>query len=523
MRLTDKTEKQTITRQDRLAGNCDGQVYNYPMDTIVSYLQGEVTGGSSATEYLYGAHIANFLKKLREWTHGNYYAKCPTIVIIGDSHTNGVWVNNIATYLYTNFNFNIANLYRYNYGGHATDAMLPYIKDIVKMNPDLFIFCEWDGNQSVDTETGLQIVVDDTIKYIKESCSSDIMICTTGMHQAYLDSYMAGQPLKDNYQYRSINQLRDIARINGCELVDTNAVMIKLAEDGIDMNTIYADGVHLTGAGYDLIYYQEIIKHFGSFVSTKNSNTLYGNIGKEDRMYFAKAIRYGDDAVTFSNISNITYINNCLANSTANDTITIDCIGSMGFELIHKPTTGSMKIELSFDDGNTWVSPSTIRVDGLPLQYATPVNGNASTPAETPQMNVTNRPIKSITIKDNIIGNGTILSEKYSIQVTVDGSNKIATVLDPNNNTIGTFIVGQTELETSQFKFPLKVGGYNNYIDTNMVASTYHFWVKSNWVDTKDLSETTRAKVFGFKKCNYKIKLTLLSGSYNLYGLNIFK
>lgn len=478
----------------------------------------ELYGGglaSDASQFVYGANISRFLKKLKDWHSQRIGANCPRIVMIGDSLTNGSWPAQFATYLNTNFNLTTANFQKYNYGGQGIDQMYPQIVDaLISPNWDLIIFGEYEGSYGDDKYLRQ---IETLIQLIRERTTSDIAVFTWGMYRADIEAILAGSSISDRTIFKVLNWYRDIAKIYNCELIDTNWAIIQTCLNGADLDAIWADGTHFTTTGYQ-IFYDETIKHFKTPTWVENTNITYPLSNKEFLKYYAEQMRFKSLAkgdIIFGNEANWSDVNSYVTTSQANETVILDAKDIIGFELKYIAATANISLHVSTDNGSTWVAPSAIRFNGLPLSFCTPAC-------------VSGFPLlaKHVTVKNNILANGTLESGEYYMECTgIDGSDYTVALKNPAGTTLGTFLLYQQALETTDFIIPLKHNGENNYDTTTppIVGSKAYFKVKSNWIDTVDTSTGNTAKVFGFARADYKIKITVNSGSPKLLGLNLLK
>jgi hypothetical protein len=169
------------------------------------------------------------------------------------------------------------------------------------------------------------------------------------------------------------------------------------------------------------------------------------------------------------------------------------------------------------DDGVTWISPSDVRFNGLPLAYCTPGYTYSVVGAS-----------KHITLKNNVLSNGTLISGNYVQKITnVDGTTYTVALISPTPDldTIGVYIRGTSGFDSTNFAIPLTYNGEINYLTYTPMTlnATYKFNVKSNWIDEIDLSSGYRGRVFGFARGDYKVRLSLKSGECKLIGINVLK
>jgi hypothetical protein len=484
-----------------------------------TYLFGATSGiETNLYKFIFGNNIVRFLKELKDWQSARTGATCPKIIMIGDSYLNNTWPEDVMTYLHTHYNFTVTNLTKYNYGGQSIEDMLPQIEDcIIKPNADLVIFCEYEG---AGTNDKYLHEIENIIQLLRERTSSDVMISTWGLDKTNLTSIVNNQTtLPTNTAFETFNWYRDIAKIYNCELVDMNWAVIQYGiahPTTAEINAIYTDDTHLNATGEAAIYVPELEKHFNTPIWVENSNVSYSWRNKEEVVYFSEQLRFKDMVkgnIVYNNEANWSIVDNTVKSKTTNAYIIVDANDCIGFELVYLNTTGNVVITVSEDSGSTYVAPSTLTFNGKPLQYCTPgYSSNAYCPT------------KHIILKNNILPNGTLESGNYNIKITnVSGSDYTVTVYNPALASMGTYLVGKTELSTTDLDFNLSWNGCNNYTSTAFVLNTnYYFKVKSNWIDTVNTATGSTARVVGMGRADYKVKLKLSTDSCILIGLKIY-
>ena len=470
-----------------------------------------ITAGSTIVT----SKLARFIKKLHDYKAGRIFSRAPVITIIGDSILGGI-EGPLQDWLLAEFGIPKVNTQTHKYGGNNIDNMLPYIEDdLINSNPDLVIFCEWEAAGTNDkwiTKT------ESCIKLIKARTSADIGIFTWSFGKENVTNLQLGQDIFAVQGNADLNYLRELARVYNCEVFESWGAIYKEALKGTSADLMFNDLVHPSTWSYTNVILPEFYSHFPKYSYFDANNFTYPNENKITKQFFADKLRFKNSyegSILFGNETNWSITDNCVL-SSSNETIVFDIINGIGFELKYMNTVGTLKIELSSDGGSNWIDPSAASLNGFPLQYASSVF-NA---------NVFLRPVKHVQVKQNILTNGVLKSGNYSIIVTdITGSNVTVTVRDSGNNILGTFIIGSTELITSNLDFKILHNGENNYWKDAgypyALNDVFYFTINSNWIDQVDLNVNTFAKVFGLPRADYKVRLTLLSGTCKLFGIDI--
>lgn len=474
----------------------------------------EAIGDNSRT---HGANIANFLKKAIDYKDGQFGATVPNVVIIGDSITNDMyewtWSRTLKSLLHTNYGIPEANINIHCRGGYSMDMYLPWLEDVlIYPNPDLIVFSEFEGAGTAGNNE-YYIMIERFIQLIRERTSADIVISTWGAADL-TTIWNDGTPLAWSQimllgGWTSFNWYRNLAVKYHCELVDLNRALIDAVVGGTDPSTIYSNAPHMGEVGY-AICNVEMAKHFKDTSWIARYSYANNNVS-EDLIPLASILSLNSfknihKNISFGNVANWTFDHTTQQArcSTNGDSLIVDFTG-IGIELFYAASNAGHDIELSEDDGSTWINPSAYRTVGKPLQYATEVN--SITHASNADQWVLKRPIMHVEVLDNILANGVRMSGQYKIKITATTPNIKYNVIDPNGNVLGEITVG-TDATIGNLKFNSQWNGVNNYllVQTPAINDEFGFYIKSNWQDSVNTSVAGSVRIQGLENKPYKIR-----------------
>ncbi len=375
--------------------------------------------------FQYGAKLQNFLKKARDYRASRFMSKTPTVIILGDSVTGGIWATDIQTWLYNKFNIPIANIEIHWYGGYSIENMFPFIENIAIMNnPDLFLFVEYETDDPYRL-----LMIEEIIKLARNYTSADIGIITWSMQLTVAQTlYNSGSPdislIQDDSGYEDFNWYRDLARKYNCELIDTNQAIVKYVLEGNDPTSLYSSGPHMTSTGYQTIFTPEVKKHFNDSNWQKSLNHP-NPLGNKEEILFAheaKSLeRFKTNIITFNNSSLWTkQSDRSIRCSTQNEFTEIYLQDTIGFEIISVVKgSGSVKIEIK-PEGGAYGNPSALAFNSKPLQYTSEILSiTYSSDWDNWRMK---RPFMKGIVNSNILSDGTLISGQYKIIVSDIGA-----------------------------------------------------------------------------------------------------
>ncbi|MFK5855366.1 MAG: SGNH/GDSL hydrolase family protein [Bacteroidota bacterium] len=579
------------------------------MQNVITELEPVIT--PMITNYTYGGKLQSFLKKARDYRQGRKYSIAPTVVLLGDSITGGSWAEDFKTWLVDSFSIPSSNIEIHWYGGAGTQYMFPFIDDIlINPNPDLIMFNEYEDSGDDDDRL---YMLESIIGLIRERTTADIMIGTWSMRGTTVDDYYNGMPVIDNIEFTDFHFYRDLARVYNCELIDFNQAILTYIDRGGLPTDIYSvlDSVHLSSAGYTLVFLPEIKAHFNDSTWNTSLNIPYATSNQEEMIMIADELRFErfkNPKVILGNSSNWSLTGVELSTLSTSEYMEILLKDAVGFELFYNDEVGgTMKIELN--SGAGLVDPSTLLINTLPLQYASEII--SITYASNWDNWRFKRPFMHCTVTANELSDGVLISGQYKIVVTdiadivtvdiandwveivgdlrslfingfqfkiegstgndgtyavssssfVSGKTRIVVVEDINDATIdgfllrtnnyqivtcnilnsslsviGIFQVGREgDLVIGNLTFPRKFNEQTNHYITDtdiddwgtptnsnfIIGDEYEFYIKSNWINNINSGSGNYAKVFGFERGNYTLRITRTAGTINLVGIKV--
>jgi len=526
---------------------------------------------------VYGSNIQNFLAKAREYiyakkTYNNankdylfknkIFREAPKVIIIGDSvaistyvlsvdgtavewgDKDTTWSYYIKKYLMDEYEIPDLNIEIHAYGGYTYRDFMVFVEDIaIKNNPDLIIYAEFQTVEENDL-----IFYEQFIQLLREKTTSDIILATwssrnltvpyTGEEDSIIENgnlWNSGdlrdwQYIKDNIvEFHAFNFIRDVARRYNCELLDFNYKLFQTVLNGIDPaylgqtpfggeslsgNVITYGLPHLSYLG-NKIYIDEINKLFKNNYNYISSNVLHD---VEQRIYLSKNQAWEN----FKHSNNVVVLNGSWSYGDSIQEIFSDTNGDylefpfrgIGFDLFFVKYPGEASASHSIlVDG---ILPSTIRIDGKPLEYSTePIFSHNGTSAQKSHFYsnlwVFTRPILHIDIIDNVLANGVLESGDYIVEVTGVTDNKCTSFIveNPSGATIltvanaDTLWFGAAEVtHTIDSKIDITnfFNSNHNYRDSAdpdssatgewVIGHQYKFKIKSNWVDSFESGDT---------------------------------
>ena len=427
----------------------------------------------------YGANLRRFLKKARDWRSGKPFAQAPTIAMLGDSITSGIWTTDFRTWLCDAYTIPEENFKIYAYGGYSVMDMLPSVEEmLIFPNPDLIIFGEYEGMND-----GMAGDIENIISLCRNRTTADICLSTWSMKDTVATAYLADRStLIDDAEYQNFNWYRDIAGMYNCELIDLNEALKNALDKGGQIAQIWSDGPHLTDFGYQTVLLPEIQKHFGESDWQLALNIPYPLKGKEEMLYLANSKRMDlfSDSGVVTTTGTWTTDNVDLKSSSAGATVEIEMKDIVGFEILHGINAGAT-LQLK-ESGGSYAAPSTFQFNGRPLQHTTEIEfvGDDSWRDK--------RPFKKGVVVTNELTDGVLRSGRYTIVVqSIVVTTVNCEMFDPDSVSLGTFQVGQAAtFVAGNLSFTQKYNGENNYkYDTPFtVGDTYAFYVLNNWCDS---------------------------------------
>jgi len=429
----------------------------------------------------YGANLRRFIKKARDWRSGKRFAQPPQIVMIGDSITGGSWAEEFKTWLCAAYNIQLEFFEIHWYGGYCIERLLPFIEDVLIFpNPDLILFGEYEDPGNTNERL---MIIENIISLIRDRTTADIGIYTWSMTDTIATDYVTdASTLIDNSQYQDFNWYRDIAATYNCELIDFNQALKNALDAGGSVDSIWSDGPHLSTAGYDSVFLPEIKKHFPVSDDQLALNMPYPLRGKEEMIYLDQTKRMdlfsGAEKITAT--GTWTDMDGLLTSTVAGNTVEVELTDITGLEILHGDLANAdIAIKPA---GGTYAAPSTLQLNGRPLQYCTEIT--SVTYADNWDNWRLKRPFMKGTVETNILADTYIKSGRYTIKVISLGPDTCE-MFDPDGVSLGTFVVGAAFNPTGGLNFPAIYNGEENYIAQAafVVDDLYEFYICNNWCD----------------------------------------